>query len=70
MTRDRERHSLVGDQWEDDPRSRCLARLDALHATLDRAFDDLLSIPSPRERGCVRDASFAGKSETPDGVVG
>jgi hypothetical protein len=57
MKCDPERPKLAGEPAQYDERVRCLALIDDFHAKLDRAFEDLLSIPESREWSDIRQAT-------------
>jgi hypothetical protein len=69
MTSDPERRNLVGDPAQRDVRIRYLTLMDDFLAKLDRAFDDLLSIPQSRGRGCVRHSTVVRRTEPGDRKV-
>jgi hypothetical protein len=51
MTADPVLTNLEGDPAQEDVRVRCLTVIDEFHTRLDRAFDELLSIPQSRRTG-------------------
>ena len=69
MKSDPERPRLAGDPAQYDVRVRCLTLIDDLHAKLDQAFDDLLSIPQSRGRARVRQSTVVSRTEPPDRIA-